>query len=325
MEQQPGCVDPVGSPAVLRSLYGTLGHRTTASVITIVPTTRDLDVLIALDRCPLTVAQLLKLSETFTLPFTTTRRVQERLSLLAERGFVHRWQYAVPGQGTMNYYTLSKDGYRLLHGPGTTLPGHRAFEPLSASRLMHTQALADFIVHTAVAAHRGGFTMTDFHREGSLRLHVVVDYLYPDCAFQLTAPEGTKFAFYGELDNGTEPVRTEYGRGAFERKIRFYEAYKDQCKVRGLDHRFRVALVTTGTTKRLVHLLHRTEELLRLKRRPLAFGVTLADYLACKAPLTSECFTDNCGTPRVLIPPGRTARSPTAAAAVEALARVGTL
>src|SRR5207244_4428007 len=118
-------------------------------------------------------------------------------------------------------------------------------------------------------------------------------------------PDGRTFEFFTELDNGTEAVSTPDGQGPFERKIHFYEAYKDQCKARGLDHRFRVALITTGTDLRLGHLLARTQTLLRLKERPLVYGITLATYLACDAALTSACFRDHGGERRALLPPAR--------------------
>ena len=41
-------------------------------------TARDLEILTALDRCPLTAEQLLKLSQIFAAPFTSERRVRER-------------------------------------------------------------------------------------------------------------------------------------------------------------------------------------------------------------------------------------------------------
>ena len=86
-------------------------------------TPRDQDLFEALDRCPLTVRQLLSLSATFIYPFTTERRVQERLQKLAAAGRVRRWRYATAGQGALSYYTLSPLGYRLLHGFDTAPSG----------------------------------------------------------------------------------------------------------------------------------------------------------------------------------------------------------
>ncbi len=58
-------------------------------------TPRDLDVLLALDRTPLTVQQLCKFSETFVEPFPNARRVQERMAKLAATGWVHQRWYGV--------------------------------------------------------------------------------------------------------------------------------------------------------------------------------------------------------------------------------------
>src|SRR4051812_36247952 len=129
-------------------------HRMTTPCILLTP--RDRDVLLALDRCPLTVRQLLSLSETFAYPFTTERRVQERLATLCAAGRVRRWPYATAGRGALGYYTLSPLGYRLLHGHDAVLPRSHAFAPVGVARQAHTHSLADVLVHALVAAHRTG-------------------------------------------------------------------------------------------------------------------------------------------------------------------------
>jgi hypothetical protein len=306
-----------------RSGYGTVNPRTGTVSLPVRPTERDQEILAALDRCPLTILQILKLSEIFQRSFTSRRCVQDRLHTLALRGHVHRFQYAVPGRGTMNYYTLSREGYRLLHGHEARLPGHRFFEEQSESRLPHTQALADFIVHTVVAAHRSGIRVIDFHRENALRLEAGTEELYPDCAFRLHAPDDRVFEFFVEIDNGTETVATLSGRGLFERKILFYEAYRDQCEALGQDHRFRVVLVTTKTETRLSHLLTRTKELLRSKNRPLLYGITLERYLATEGALEALAFHDHRRQPRALVPPASATLSPTVRAATAAIAKAG--
>jgi hypothetical protein len=286
-------------------------------------TARDRDIFRALARCPLTVRQLLKMSETFAVPFSKERRLQRRLQALAAADLIKQWRYDTTGPGVPCYYTLSPEGHRLLHGHDEPLPGHRVFEALSSSRQQHTQALADFIVHTVVAAHRAGFVIADFHREGSLQVQVGQDFLYPDCAFRLVTTDGRSFDYFVELDNGTEAVRTFAGTGSFERKLRIYEAYKDQCRALRKDHRFRVILVTTGTDKRLGHMLDRAREILIVKQRPLVYGATLSDYLGCDMPLTSRCLRDHLQEARALVPPTATTLSPTAQAAAMALATVG--
>src|SRR5207237_8576639 len=111
-------------------------------------TPRDRDLFQALDRCPLTVRQLLKLSSTFAYPFTTERRVQERMQQLCAAGRVRRWLYATAGQGALSYYPLTTISHPLLHGDQAT--GRGAFGPVGLSRQPHTQALADALVHLFV-------------------------------------------------------------------------------------------------------------------------------------------------------------------------------
>src|SRR5881409_3177341 len=112
-------------------------------------TSRDFEILAALDRCPLTAAQLLKLSETFPLPFTTERRVRERLQILCDCGRVRRSQYyATAGRGAQNYYRLTSVGYRLLNGDDAKPPTKRYFSDIGVANHHHTRSLADFIVHT---------------------------------------------------------------------------------------------------------------------------------------------------------------------------------
>src|SRR6266436_5899805 len=93
-------------------------------------TPRDRDLFAALDRGPLTVRQLLTLSVTFAYPFTTERRVQERLQKLCAAGRVR-------------------------------------------------------------------------------------------------PPEGPAFAFFLELDNSTESVRSQTNLDSWQRKVRFYERIQD--------------------------------------------------------------------------------------------------
>ena len=148
-------------------------------------TPRDLDILKAVDRSPLTALQLLKLSETFCLRFTTERRVRERLHVLCSAGWVRRSQYATASSGALNYYLLTKLGYQILHGPDAVAPTKRYFSPVGIASQHHTQSLADFIVHTALCAHRAGVAFTGFSRENTLRLDLGSQSQWPDCGFQL--------------------------------------------------------------------------------------------------------------------------------------------
>src|SRR5438552_13357048 len=131
-------------------------------------TPRDRDVFKALDCCPLTVRQLLTLSATFAYPFTTERRVQERLQRLAAAGRVRRWRYATAGQGALSYYTLTPLGYRLLHGFDTVPSGRGLFGPVGVARQAHTRAIAEVLVQLFVSASRIEIRLAEFRRENAL-------------------------------------------------------------------------------------------------------------------------------------------------------------
>ena len=264
-------------------------------------TPRDLDVLQALDYCPLTARQLLTVSVTFAVPFTTERKVRGRLYLLAASGRVRRWQYAAAGRGAPNYYTLTRLGFRLLHGPEAALPAKRSFGPVGVARQYHTHALADFLVHALIAAHHEGLSLTEFWRENGVRVTVGSDSIYPDCTFQLRTPEGAELRFFVELDNRGERVRSPHDVESWERKIRLYEAYQDACR-----RRFRVLVVTTRGGERLRHILATAADNARNKARSLFYGIGLDGFRREANPLHAPCFRDHQGRPAALVPRRRT-------------------
>jgi hypothetical protein len=158
------------------------------------------------------------------------------------------------------------------------------------SREPHTRALADFIVHTAVAAHDAGIQFTGFARENTFWLRVGGDTLFPDGAFQLIAGVH-EFSFFVELDNSGQRIRSDSADAeSWERKIRLYEAFQDQCEMR-----FRVLVITTRSAERLSHILKRASELAKNPDRSLIYGVTLAQYLEHENALTAACFQDHRG------------------------------
>lgn len=278
-------------------------------------TPRDLDLFRALERTPLTVRQLLRLSTTFARPFTTERRVQERLRALCAAGRVRRWIYATAGQGALGYYTLTPLGYRLLHGPDAVPPVRGLCGPVGIARQRHTRHLAAVIVHLLVAAHRAGLPVERFHRENALALRAGEETLYPDCTLALRAPGGTLLTFYVELDNATETVRSGGNADAWERKLRFYEAYQNLCP-----ERFRVLGVTSAGPARRQHLLSAAAAVARDPRRSLLYGVTLEDLLGEDEALQKAVFRDHRGRPVALVPPGLLTKFVSTSAAVLASA-----
>lgn len=271
---------------------------------------RDLEILQALERCPLTAGQLLKLSQTFKRPFTTERRVRERLQTLTQNKLTWRWLYATAGAGSVNYYTLSRLAYRVVYGRDELVLPRRSFGPVSLAHQYHSRSLADFIVHTAVAAHRAAYSFTGFCRENTVNVEVGRDRLYPDCAFKLVSPEGEERNFLVELDNRTERVRSGKEVQSWERKIRLFDAYADQC-----GFRFRVLVVTTRSQERVRNILETARQLQRNPDRALFYGVNLETYLTIPDAVTIPCFRNHLGEPVSLVPgpldtSSRTSNSP---------------
>src|SRR4051794_18487544 len=73
-------------------------------------TARDQQIHEALAITPLDTHQLLKLSETFDQPFTSDRKLRERMQQHTRAGWVHTFTYATTTAGQLNYYKLSGDG-----------------------------------------------------------------------------------------------------------------------------------------------------------------------------------------------------------------------
>ena len=61
---------------------------------------------------------------------------------------------------------------------------------------------------------------------------------------RLVCPDGRAFAFFLELDNSTESIRSQVSLDSWQRKIRFYERYQD-----AKTERFRVLAITTGALR----------------------------------------------------------------------------
>lgn len=283
-----------------------------ASIPLCLVTPRDRDLFQALDRCPLTVRQLLALSPTFAYPFTTERRVQERLHRLCAAGRVRRWPYATAGRGALSYFTLTPLGFRLLHGHDTQAAGRGLFGPVGVARQAHTHALAEVIVHLFAAAARAGVTIEDFRRENTVRLCVGDESLYPDGAFALPSETGTQFQYFVEFDNRTETVWPGSALDSWGRKVRFYERYQD-----AQPQRFRVLAITSGGPARLGNMLRCAAAQARNPLRSLVYGASLQEFLATADPLRGSCFLDHRGRSVALLPAAaqRTNRPPIEVAA----------
>ncbi len=197
--------------------------------------------------------------------------------------------YATVGEGAgQNYYQLSRTGYRILYGERAEAPTKRYFAPLSLARQHHTRALADFIVHTIVAAYAGGVEFTDFYRENTLKLTVGQDCLFPDAAFQLVLPDGRTFNYMVEIDNHTEQIRSTKDADSWQKKVRLYDDLQSSSS-----NRFRVLVVTTRSGPRLKTILALAGAVASNKQRSLFLGAPLAMYLAASAALHAPVFLDH--------------------------------
>jgi Replication-relaxation len=259
---------------------------------------RDIELLTALDRSPLTAVQLLKLSQTFTQPFQSERTLRERLQHLCEGGFLRFAFYATSASGASpKYYRLGRTGYAVLYGENAAAPTKRYFAALSIGRQHHTHCLAEFLVHTLVAAHRTSLTFTSFYRENTLRLQVGSECLYPDASFQLVASGGQELNYFVELDNHTERIRSQQDADSWQRKLRLYNELQSLSAAR-----FRVLIVSTRSGERLKNILTLAEETASEVNRSLCYGVHLPGYLSCSDALHSACFLDHRRRPTSLVP-----------------------
>lgn len=264
-------------------------------------TPRDLDVLSALDRTPLTVQQLHKLSETFAEPFPNERRVQERMAKLAAAGWVHQRWYGVASRGSPPaYFQLTLAGFQQVHGAEITPPRKRCFAEVRVAHHHHTRRLADFIVHTFVAARRAGIEIARFAPENFVRLPVARESLLPDCSFTLSTSTGEAFNFVVELDNATERIRSRLDLDSWQRKIRLYDQHEDTA-----EDRRRVLIVGTRSRERIGNILQLARDSVRNRQRSLFLGIHLEDYLAQRFAFTVPCFADHRGQTVALLPTKR--------------------
>lgn len=262
-------------------------------------TDRDRAIHAALRLAPLDARQLLKFSETFDRPFTTDRKVRERMQEHQAAGWTTTRVYATAGVGLLNYYQLAPAGHRLLAGPASALPQRSFFRPVAPALQRHTRDLADVIVHTAVHARRLGCPLADQLGDRQCMLTLGERAQRPDHAFRIVTREGA-FTFYDELDEATEPIASQRQRESLEGKIRFHEDYQNAT---GARYRVRFLFARPGS---------RLQEFLRLARqyatrqRTIFYAVPLQEYLCHEAPLTSPLFLDHFGRRQALVPTSAT-------------------
>jgi hypothetical protein len=267
---------------------------------------RDQALLQFLDRTPATAQQILRASVTFAGEgFRDERRVRERLQTLANGRLVRSFTLAVTGGGLANYYKLTAEAYRLLHGPAAPLPHRSAFSELPPSRLLHTLELADLVTHTMVAAHTRRIAVTKFHRENELVLEIGPHRVSPDCHVQLAAG-GRVFNVLFEIDRSTESVDS-VAQNSIRSKLDAYEAYQDHVLAiwknggrQAARPAFRVAFLTR-TEERTHNILAMAFDRARNPDRRLCYAATLDHYLGEPDALQFPLFLDHHGGWQALV------------------------
>lgn len=259
-------------------------------------TQRDIELLTAVERNPLTVHQLRLLSVTFSAAFGSERRLQDRLMILTRAGLLGRFRYAATEGVGRYYYVPTPESYRFLHGSEATLPSPGLFREIGVARQHHARCLGDFVVKTLAACHQGHVQLGGFARENSLKLTVGEEHLYPDCAFTCCLPE-REFLYYVELDNSTEPLTSPRERDSWTRKLAFYEQLQDRSSTR-----FRVLGLVTRSATRLKNIAALAGATAHNPHRSLFYGAVLADFLRSESPLFTALFTDHRGRRVSLLP-----------------------
>ena len=262
---------------------------------------RDIELMTAIDRCPLTVAQLRLLSETFPSPFSDDGNLRRRLRNLSQAGLLKSWRYAIASEGqSPKYFKLSRDGYRVLNGVDAAMPRRRYFEEMRTGHHHHSHCLAELVVHLIVTGHKEGIVVRDFARENSVKLEANGFVLYPDCAFQLVTKAGKGFNFVAELDNGTERIRSTKDVESIERKIRGYDAHQSQFAADD-SKRYLVLFVTTRSESRIENILNVVAAVQRNPQRTVFVGCGLHKFLGAN-PISDSLLRDHRGLHRCLLP-----------------------
>jgi len=117
--------------------------------------------------------------------FRDERRVRERLQALADAGLVRNWPAAPPGGGLVSVYRLTLEGYRAAFPESAEAPPRSSLNAIAPSRVRHTLATADAIVHTLAACHERGVKVQRAVGDGPLTLEVGEHRQQPDFHIQL--------------------------------------------------------------------------------------------------------------------------------------------
>lgn len=275
-----------------------------ANSIGIIISTRDESVLRLLSRTVCTKHLLLKANSLYTEPFLNERRVRERMQALAGAGLVRVFNTGAIGT-PLQYYKLTADGFRRLHGDTAKLPPRSFFSEIALSRFQHTLTVAEVIVHSLVVAQESRIEVESFHRENELELASGQQRQVPDCHFRF-AFSGRRFHALFEIDNSTESLDT-FSHTSIKNKLLGYDAYQDGLLAgwaksgrKFMRPAFRVVFLTR-TQDRADHILSLAASLVRNRDRRLFYAATQDTFLSDRDALRQPIFLDHFGTWQALV------------------------
>lgn len=274
---------------------------------TIIPNQRVIDILRLLDRTPMPADLILKGSQTFgtiddpDAGFTDLRRVREKMQDLSEGGLVSVHEYTLTHRGVTNFYHVTPEGFRLLHGKNPEEHHRRHFRPAAKLSWEHLYANARVIVKTLVSAHRTGLDITNFRRDRELTLQAgSYPAVEPDHFFQFQA-SGRVFNRLFEVDRNTQTLDSAHPK-AWRQRILGYEAYQDMLLAGKKEpvRRLRVIFLTSSV-EHAYNFLALARAVAKNPDRVLFLAATIDAYLNDENPFVNPILLDHHGHWHALI------------------------
>lgn len=270
----------------------------------IVRTRQVEDLLRLLELTPATAAEILTASVSFGTPeepgrFADLRRAREKLEALVAAGLVTVYEYALGERRTVNFYQLSRNGYRFLHGSDPPDSHRRRFDGIAPTGREHAYDLSRLITHAVACAHRRGIRIEWAMPENTYSIVAGPHRMKPDFSV-VFGHSGMRFNTFWERDRHTESIDSP-AKNSVRNKIIAYETYYNLLADRwrrgdipGRRPRLRVPFFT-DTMERAEHILCTASQLARNPKRLLVYATTLDCFLNDDDALMQPVFLDHCG------------------------------
>lgn len=277
----------------------------------IVRTQTVLDILRFLELTPAAARQIMHASVSFGGPddpgeFDNVRDVRKKMESLVEGDLVTLRTYAVGGHPPMNFYQLSRAGYRFLHQADPPTGYRVRVDDVAPTQREHMYGLSRVIAHIVRCAARCGARITWAKAENTYEICVGGLRTKPDFPHVLMH-SGRRINSFWEDDRGTEPIDSP-AKSSVRNKIVVYEAYYDWLIDRWKTGQFgklprpriRVPFTTT-TMDRAEHILYIASQLARNPERLLVYACSSDSFLNEPRALTNPIFYDHHGNAQAIV------------------------